>query len=300
VTQQSAGDVVCTSCGFVGEASLIDETAEWRSFSDKSNAVDMNRVGAPINSLLDKGGISGTSIAKGKDGRSAGFANLDRYHQQSTTVNRGVQDGFRAISHMAEKLSLGQQFINRAQEIFKKAQESKVAKGRSLDAVCGACLYIGCRLEGNPRTFNEICAATQSADKQAVSKAYKAILKKLQSELDSEGGGPGMQKQVGILSPKDYIRRLCSQLQYPNVVVLCCEKAAEQVTQRGISSSRVPISVAAAIVYFVGKMTSSPREIDQVSAVSGVSAGTIKLIANDELAPDQDKLISDAMLAKLK
>lgn len=78
VTQQSAGDVVCTSCGFVGEASLIDETAEWRSFSDKSNAVDMNRVGAPINSLLDKGGISGTSIAKGKDGRSAGFANLDR------------------------------------------------------------------------------------------------------------------------------------------------------------------------------------------------------------------------------
>lgn len=203
---------------------------------------------------------------------------------------------------MAERLSLGKQFMDRAQEVFKKTHEGKTLKGRSSEAACAACLYIACRLEKRPRTFQEICAVTRNADKFAVGKAYKAIYKKLQSDLDEggAGAGPGMQKQVGLLSPKDYIRRFCSQLQYPNDVVQSCTAVADAVQKHGVSSSRNPHSVAAAIIFFLGQMSSSPRSLDEVSAVSGVAGATIKLIASDELAAAQSKLVSDAVLAKLK
>ena len=44
ITNQAAGDIVCTACGYVGAARIIDETGEWRAYTDKANAVDGNRV----------------------------------------------------------------------------------------------------------------------------------------------------------------------------------------------------------------------------------------------------------------
>ena len=53
------------------ESHAIEETSEWRSFSDsdKANRSDPNRVGGPSNPLLNSGGL-GTSVAKGSDAQS--------------------------------------------------------------------------------------------------------------------------------------------------------------------------------------------------------------------------------------
>jgi transcription initiation factor TFIIB len=58
-------------CGLVLESHAIEETSEWRSFSDsdKANRSDPNRVGGPSNPLLNSGGL-GTSVAKGNDAQS--------------------------------------------------------------------------------------------------------------------------------------------------------------------------------------------------------------------------------------
>ncbi len=42
---------------------------------------------------------------------------------------------------------------DRANVIFKQVTESKALKGRSMDAIAAACLYIACRQEGFPRSF---------------------------------------------------------------------------------------------------------------------------------------------------
>ena len=53
------------------ESHAIEETSEWRSFSDsdKANRADPNRVGGPSNPLLNSGGL-GTSVARGSDAQS--------------------------------------------------------------------------------------------------------------------------------------------------------------------------------------------------------------------------------------
>lgn len=58
------GNRVCTNCGIEVEANIIDETYEKRAFSTEngSSGHDNNRVGGPMNMLLEDCGLD-TSIS---------------------------------------------------------------------------------------------------------------------------------------------------------------------------------------------------------------------------------------------
>ncbi len=60
VIKKSEGIIVCQNCGLVQQQRIIDESSEWRNFSSESGSsgVDPNRVGGPINPLLEQSGIS--------------------------------------------------------------------------------------------------------------------------------------------------------------------------------------------------------------------------------------------------
>lgn len=45
---------------------------------------------------------------------------------------------------------------DRANEIYKKVEDLKSIRGRNLDAILAACLYIACRQEDRPRTVKGI------------------------------------------------------------------------------------------------------------------------------------------------
>ena len=42
---------------------------------------------------------------------------------------------------------------NRAHENYKKVENLKLMRGRSLDVITAACLFIACKQEGKPRTI---------------------------------------------------------------------------------------------------------------------------------------------------
>lgn len=41
---------------------------------------------------------------------------------------------------------------DRASEIYKRLEDQKCTRGRNLEALVAACIYIACRQEGKPRT----------------------------------------------------------------------------------------------------------------------------------------------------
>lgn len=60
VMNRAEGTLVCTNCGLVNESRIIDETSEWRNFSnengDGTNARD--RVGGRLNPYMSDFGLS--------------------------------------------------------------------------------------------------------------------------------------------------------------------------------------------------------------------------------------------------
>nr|GEW01308.1 transcription initiation factor IIB-2 [Tanacetum cinerariifolium] len=177
------GDTICSECGLVLESHSIDETSEWRTFSNESGDNDLVRVGGPTNLLLNDGGLS-TVISK-PNGVISKFlsSSLVRW----SNPDRSLFLAFKTIVTMCDRLGLVATIKDRANEIFKKVKDQKKSsRGRNQDATLVACLYIACRQEDKPRTKKEICSAANGATKKEIGRAKEYIVKQLELEMATQ------------------------------------------------------------------------------------------------------------------
>lgn len=278
VEDQSAGDLICTSCGVVLESHAIDERSEWRTFSDKDKeSADPNRVGGPSNPLLNDGGL-GTMIAAGKN--DGGMAhNLNRLLAQrgGADTDQKLQNAFRDISKMCDRLGLVKAITSRSQELYKKAFDAKAIKVRGTSAVYAAVVYIACRQEGMARTFKEICAATpEPSDVKTVGRMFKLLRRELKL---SEG--------VGVTNTRALMRRFGSALgmQVKELIALermaevaCPEDGVRPNGQRRPWDGKNPASIAGALLMM---MSSLPKcsvhpDVSEIAESCGIAVVTIR------------------------
>ncbi|CAN6444080.1 unnamed protein product [Victoria cruziana] len=218
VFDHSAGDTVCSECGLVLEAHCIDETSEWRTFANESGDNDPVRVGGPTNPLLTDGGLS-TVISK-PNGVQSDFlsSSLGRWQNRGSNPDRSLIVAFRTIATMSDRLGLVATIKDRANEIYKKVEDSKSIRGRNQDAILAACLYIACRQEDKPRTVKEICSVANGASKKEIGRAKEFIVKLLEEEL-------GKSMEMGTIHAGDFLRRFCSHLGMNNQAVKAATEA---------------------------------------------------------------------------
>ncbi|KAJ4724328.1 Transcription initiation factor IIB [Melia azedarach] len=267
VFDHSAGDTVCLECGLVLEAHSIDETSEWRTFANESGDNDPVRVGGPTNPLLADAGLS-TVISK-PNGSSGEFltSSLGRWQHLGANPERNLIQAFRTISTMSDRLGLVATIKDRANEIYKKVEDQKPLRGRNLDGILAACLYIACRQEDKPRTVKEICSVANGATKKEIGRAKEYIVKQLEIEM-------GQSMEIGTIHAGDFLRRFCSNLGMTNQAV----KAAQEIVQKSedLDIRRSPISVAAAIIYMITQLSDDKKLLKDISLATGVAEGTIR------------------------
>ncbi|CAN6444078.1 unnamed protein product [Victoria cruziana] len=283
VFDHSAGDTVCSECGLVLEAHCIDETSEWRTFANESGDNDPVRVGGPTNPLLTDGGLS-TVISK-PNGVQSDFlsSSLGRWQNRGSNPDRSLIVAFRTIATMSDRLGLVATIKDRANEIYKKVEDSKSIRGRNQDAILAACLYIACRQEDKPRTVKEICSVANGASKKEIGRAKEFIVKLLEEEL-------GKSMEMGTIHAGDFLRRFCSHLGMNNQAV----KAATEAVARSeeLDIRRSPISIAAAVIYMISQLSDDKKPLRDISLATGVAEGTIRNSYKD-LYPHAAKLIPD-------
>ena len=119
---------------------------------DKPQA-DCTRVGAETNDLLTEGGIGSTVITSStKEGGKALAQNLSKL-QTRNSADKSLQQAYRQIQQIAERLGLNHSVITTASSYYKLVHEQKGARGRGLAAVAAAVVLKACCAIGNARTF---------------------------------------------------------------------------------------------------------------------------------------------------
>ncbi|KAL8493960.1 hypothetical protein ACS0TY_024945 [Phlomoides rotata] len=281
VFDHAAGDAVCSECGLVLEARTIDETSEWRTFADDSGSNDPNRVGGPNNPLLGDGALT-TVISRGPNGSNVD-GSLARLQNRGGDPDRAIVIAFKTISTMADRLSLVTTIKDRASEIYKRLEDQKCTRGRNLEALVAACIYIACRQESKPRTVKEICSIVPGATKKEIGRAKEFIVKQLKVEM-------GESLEMGTIHAGDYLRRFCSNLGMSHEEV----KAVQETVQRAgdFDIRRSPISIAAAIIFMVTQLAESKKPLRDISTATTVAEGTIKNAYKD-LYPHAAKIIPE-------
>lgn len=323
----ASGDLICASCGLVLQERSIDQSSEWRTFSnDDQGNDDPSRVGDGPNALLN-GAQLNTMIAFG-DGmkskelhRAQNRANLDK-------GNKALLQAYKQIGALCDGWQLPPSVADTAKHIYKSADESKVFKGKSSEALIAGCVFLACRRNNVPRSFREVTELTRVSKKEIgrVFKLLENFLMKQERERAGQtsmvGGGKlalslaEIQEALlifdvetgqvvyndtyegsGTASPADLSDRYCNMLDLDPKASYIARQLAEKVYSTASLAGRSPLSQAAACIYMASHLMKQPKTAKDIQAVAHVSDSTIRQ-AYKLLYNEKDGIITDDLIAR--
>ena len=183
-------ELYCADCGMVIAENLVDLGPEWRSYNEEQ--ADKIRTGPPMSYRTHNKGLSTpTPKVLLRTKRLRGIISMDG-SEKSLSFALGE------IDRMASTLKLPNDIKEAASVLYRRAAKQNLIKGRSIEELVSAMLYIICRQYGVPRTLKEIAEVSRSPLKK-IRRAYIFLLRKF-----------GL--KVAPADPSHYIPRFCSAL----------------------------------------------------------------------------------------
>jgi len=274
VEEFGSGDLVCGNCGLVLGDRIVDTRSEWRTFANDEGD-DPSRVGAASDPLMEGMEQLDTMISF-RDGGSGISRELQRAasRSQNSRSERNLLTAFRDISSWCDQFSLPKMISDIAKQLYKRSDEEKLLRGKPLEAVIAACIFIACRQAHVPRTFREICNLTH-VSKKVLGQCYKAL-----EQAFNLSPGATAQSNAGspTTGPENLLVRYCNHLDLPASVQSITSDIIIAARKHGIADGRSPVSIAGGAIYFTCHLLGKNKSLRDISAVAGVSEGTIKLV----------------------
>jgi len=274
VEEFGSGDLVCGNCGLVLGDRIVDTRSEWRTFANDEGD-DPSRVGAASDPLMEGMEQLDTMISF-RDGGSGISRELQRAasRSQNSRSERNLLTAFRDISSWCDQFSLPKMISDIAKQLYKRSDEEKLLRGKPLEAVIAACIFIACRQAHVPRTFREICNLTH-VSKKVLGQCYKALE---QAFNLSPGATAQSNNSSSTTGPENLLVRYCNHLDLPANVQSITSDIIITARTHGIADGRSPVSIAGGAIYFTCCLLGKNKPLRDISAVAGVSEGTIKLV----------------------
>ncbi len=254
-------EIFCGDCGLVVSENIVDLGPEWRAF-DSEQMSKRARVGAPMTYRIHDKGLS-TLTTWGSQGQ--GQIKLKKWQQRThiaNTTERSFIFALSEIDRMSSALRLPMNIREAASMLYRRAMKQHLIRGRSIEGITTAILYISCRQYGVPRTLEEVRDVSRVGQKE-ISRAYRFLLR----ELDLK---------VTVASPIDFVPRFCSMLGLGGDIRSKAIEIIKKATERELTNGRGPIGIAAAAIYIAAILNGEHRTQKEVSVITGVTEVTIR------------------------
>ena len=265
-------EIVCMDCGFVVAAKLTDRGPEWRAFDDEQRA-KRTRVGAPLTYTIHDKGLStmidwhdrdvyGKRLSPGQKAQIYRLRKWQRRIRVSDATERNLAFALSEISKISNNLSLPKNIVETASVIYRKAVKERLIRGRSIQGVTAAALYVACRQCGLARTLEEIAQAS-NIHKKEVGRSYRFLVK----ELDYF---------IPPLKPSQYIAKFSNQLTIQGKVEEIAHKILGAAKELKLTSGRGPTGIAAAASYIASVLTGERKTQREIAEIAQVTEVTIR------------------------
>ncbi len=266
------GEIICSKCGYVLSDKLIDRGPEWRAF-DSEQRRDRERAGAPATYSLHDKGLS--SVIDRRDVDSSGkrlspektsqFYRLRRWDSRSKiqkSRDRHLVTALNDIERISGLLNLPKNIREAASLLYRRIVENGLARGRSIELLSAAIIYITCRQFQVPRTLEEIAEATKLESKE-IGRSHRFISRRLGIKLPP-------------VTPISYIPRFGSILGVPPPVQQDAIELLRKVLSLGLSSGKGPMGIAASALYMACLNAGCRKTQREVAEAAGVTEVTIR------------------------
>ena len=266
------GELVCRSCGVVVSSTLLDTGPEWSTFTQEQRQT-LSRTGAPLTLMIHDKGLSTYLGWRGRDNNrgqlspdmSTRLYRLRRWQRRSSLSDNRDRNLSRALNEIARigmDLSLPGSVVDTCSMLYRRALSGSLIRGRSIQSIVGACVYMACRQCGVVRTIGDVAGSCNMSDKE-VARCYRFLYGKLN-------------QSVPQFRPVDYIGSVVSKLGLRGDTERLSKAVLREVYSLKLTSGRGPAGVAAACVYISTKITGDHRTQEDISRVAQVTEVTIR------------------------
>jgi transcription initiation factor TFIIB len=265
-------EIVCMGCGYVVAAKLADQGPEWRAFDDEQRA-KRARAGAPLTFTIHDKGLStmidwhdrdvyGKRLAPGQKAQIYRLRKWQRRIRVSDATERNLAFALSEISKIANNLNLPKNILETASVIYRKAVKERLIRGRSIQGVTAAAIYVACRQCGVARTLDEIAQAS-TVNKKEVGRSYRFLIKELNYFIPP-------------LKPSQYITKFSNQLTMQGKVEEIAHKILSAAKEMKLTSGRGPTGIAAAASYIASVLTGERKTQREIAEIAQVTEVTIR------------------------
>ncbi|MFL6525623.1 MAG: transcription initiation factor IIB family protein [Nitrososphaera sp.] len=269
VTDLESSEIICDNCGRVSPDKAIESRAEWRTFDSENNS--RQRVGSPSSLAFHDMGLS-TII--GKVNKDSAGRNLDasmNYRMQRLRTwdartraqaggHRNLMQAFSELERLKDKLGLSDAIVQKTAYIYRKAQERRLVRGRSVSSIIAAATYIACREMGAARTLRDLTEIT-NVTRKMLTRSYRLIVLELDIKVPS-------------INPMKCIMKIANKAKLSEKTQRVAMSTMNDTINKEISAGKDPMGLAAAVLYLscltVGEATTQ-REIALAAGVTEVT-----------------------------
>jgi len=282
-TDENTGETVCLHCGMVLSDGQVSAEEEWRAFTSEEEA-SRSRVGAPRSYAFYDEGLS-TYFTPGSDVRGKRLSDerqrtmirlkkLDSKQKNSDTRSRNYRIAFSELDRLASVLHTPRMVKENAALLYRKAFESDLIRGRSIEAFVSACLYAAFRVNKIPRSLKAVAQASTRSQKE-VAYSYRLLLSRLRIRPPIDG-------------PFKFIPMIASELSLDRGI----ERRAVEILKLAARDNKVagknPRAIAAAALYLSCSEGSVQLNQSMVAEAAKTSEVTLRKRVR-ELLEDGDK-----------
>lgn len=263
----SRGEISCKHCGTVIDENMIDNGPEWRAFNHEQKN-SRTRVGAPLSQAIHDHGLCTDIDFKNNcipQKNIATFYRLRKWNKKiriSGSRERNLASSLSQLDRKCSNLALPRTVRENASVMYRKALENKLIRGRTIEGVIAAVIYIACRLNRIPRTLAEVSVESEASSKE-IGRTYRFLARELKIRLHPT-------------SPADYIPRFATKLDASNDLEIKAIRIVEKSRNEGLTNGKGPSGIAAAALYIASLLVNERKSQKNVAEVAGVTEVTLR------------------------
>src|SRR2546422_379971 len=178
------GETICQDCGLVLSQNLMSRGPEWRAFT-KEEKDERGRVGIPTSFSIHDKGLSTVIDRVNRDafGRQLPFETrmemlrLRKWQirtREHSSSDRTLAQAMAELDRLTDRLHVPANAKEDSAVVYRKALDSGLVRGRAMDAIAAAALYVACVLQGEKKTQKEI-AEIANVTEVTVRNRYKGL-----------------------------------------------------------------------------------------------------------------------------
>ena len=257
---EEKGETVCGQCGLIINERLVDHSRSGKRAYTNQEKNSREQTGAPISILLPDMGLS-TVIDKQKI-NNPDLKRAAKWNTRITWQKRNLLIATTELKRISSNLNLPNHVKEEGMRLYIEAFKRKLLRGRSINAMVAACLYLACRKKDIPRTLQEILDEASVTAKD-VRRSISILIRELNFKTQST-------------DPVALIPRYVSDLELDSEIEALTKKILTTYISNFSISGKDPKGLCAGAIYLACRIKDLELTQQQIVNSIGVTEVTLR------------------------